>query len=57
MLKVLGEDDLSLKEAADALKISIHTANQHVAAARKAFGTTTTWGAVYRAAKARLIDL
>ena len=57
ILAALGKGDLTLNEAADKLDISIHTANQHVAAARRAFCAKTTTGAVYQAAKAGLIDL
>lgn len=55
LLAALAKEDLTLNEAADKLCISIHTANQHVAAARKAFGVSTTCGAVYQAIKQRLI--
>ena len=57
LLKALGRSDLTLNEAAAKLGISIHTANQHIAAARRAFCANTTTGAVYQAAKAGLIDV
>ena len=56
ILTVLAKDDLTLAEAAEQLSISIHTANQHVAAARQAFDARTTSGAIYRAIKEGLID-
>ena len=55
LLMKLGPGDLTLNDAADELGISIHTANQHVAAARHAFEANTTAGAVFRATKAKLI--
>ena len=57
LLTVMAKDDLTLNEAANRLCISIHTANQHIAAARKAFGAHTTTGAVCKAANAGLIIL
>jgi DNA-binding CsgD family transcriptional regulator len=57
LLAVMAEDDLTLTEAADQLCISIHTANQHVAAARRAFGAATTTGAVYAAMQHGLIEV
>lgn len=49
LLTVLATEDLTLNEAADKLCMSIHTANQHIAAARQAFGVRTTFGAIHKA--------
>ena len=56
LLAVVAEDDLSLDEAADKLCISIYTANQHIAAARRVFGVATTTGAIYAAMQQGLIE-
>lgn len=48
-LEAVATRDVTLAEAANMLSISLHTANQHIAAARKAFGARTTCGAVHRA--------
>ena len=56
LLAAVAEDDLSLEEAADKLCISIHTANQHIAAARRVFGAATTHGAIYAAMQQGLIE-
>ena len=56
LLAVVAEDDLSLEEAADKLCISIYTANQHIAAARRVFGAATTHGAIYAAMQQGLIE-
>ena len=56
LLAVVAEDDLSLEEAAGKLCISIHTANQHIAAARRVFGVATTTGAIYAAMQQGLIE-
>ena len=57
LLTTLARDDLTLNEAAEKMCISIHTANQHIAAARSAFGASTNTGAVYRALRSGLIKL
>jgi DNA-binding CsgD family transcriptional regulator len=49
LLDQLATKDLSLNEAAAVLGISISTANQHIASAKKAFGTNTTHGTVVAA--------
>ena len=56
LLKTLAGEDMDLSNAADKLCISIHTANHHIAAAKKALGTKTTAGTVYRALKFGLMD-
>jgi DNA-binding CsgD family transcriptional regulator len=48
--------DLTLNEAAEVLHMSISTANQHVAAAKKALGAYTTHGAILAAIQQGLID-
>ena len=55
LLTALARDDLTLNEAAEKMGISIHTANQHVATARRAFGAKTNTGAIYRAFKTGLL--
>jgi hypothetical protein len=55
LLAVLKKD-LTLNEAAEVLNISISTANQQIAAAKKALGTHTTHGTVIAAIKEGLID-
>ena len=55
LLAVL-QKDLTLNEAAEVLGISISTANQHIAAAKKAFGTHTTHGTIIAALNEGLLD-
>lgn len=55
LLSVL-QKDLTLNEAAEVLGISISTANQHIAAAKKAFGTHTTHGTIIAALNEGLLD-
>ena len=57
LLAAVAEDDLTLEEAADKLCISIHTANQQIAAARRVFGAATTHGAIYAAMQQGLIEV
>lgn len=57
LLTEIAREDLTLAEAANRLSISLHTANQHMAAARKAVGARTTTGAIANALRARLIEL
>ena len=57
LLDVLARKDLTLNEAAAVLNISISTANQMIAAAKKAFGVQTTIGAVVAAMRAGYIVL
>ena len=49
--------DLTLSEAAEILQISISTANQHIALAKKAFNTSTIHGALLCAIKEGLLEL
>ncbi len=55
VLTLLANEDLTLKQAADRLSISVDIAQRHVAAARKAFGVSTTNRAVYYALSKGLI--
>lgn len=55
LLTKLGPGDLTLNDAANELGISVHTANQHAASARRAFEAKTTTGAIHRAVRAKLI--
>lgn len=57
LLNTLAKDNVSLKEAADILCISIDTANKHIAAAKKALGANTQAAAVFRAVKEGLISI
>lgn len=57
LLDLLAKKELSLKEAAAVLGISISTANQMIASAKKAFGVHTTTGAVVAAIRAGYILL
>lgn len=56
LLLAIASENLSLKDAARMLCISESTANQHIAAAKKALGATTTASAVYKAIQCGLID-
>ena len=49
--------DLTLSEAAEILQISISTANQHIALAKKALNTSTIHGALLCAIKEGLLEL
>lgn len=49
--------DLSLNEAAEILEISISTANQHVALAKKVFKTTTIHGTILCAIREGLLEI
>lgn len=57
LLAAVAEEDLTLNEAADKMCISIHTANQHMALARRALGAATTPGAIYVAMQRGLIEV
>lgn len=56
LLVAIASENLSLKDAARMLCISDSTANQHIAAAKKALGAVTTASAVYKAVQCGLID-
>ncbi|TQV68001.1 hypothetical protein FKG94_24515 [Exilibacterium tricleocarpae] len=57
LLSALAREDLTLKEAADKLGISIDTANKHIAAAKRALGVNTQAAAIYGAIKEGLINV
>ncbi len=57
LLTVMAKKNLSLSQAAKRLRISIDTANKHMALAKKALGTNSQANAVYRAVKRGLIEL
>ncbi len=57
LLNILAKDNITLKEAAKKLFISLDTANKHIAAAKKALGANTQAAAVYRAMINGLIDI
>jgi hypothetical protein len=57
LLETLAQKGCTLNEAAEVLDIAISTANQHIAAAKKAFGVSTTQGAILAALKEKLIHL
>jgi hypothetical protein len=55
LLSTLANHNVTLNEAANMLHISISTANQQIAAAKKALGANTTAGAIVQALKLGLI--
>jgi DNA-binding NarL/FixJ family response regulator len=57
LLNVLANRNMTLNDAAETLHISISTANQHIAAAKKALGANTTASAIIQAIKLGLIKL
>ncbi len=57
LLNVLAKGNLTLKEAAVHLCISLDTANKHIANAKAVLGANTQASAVYRAVQHGLIDL
>ena len=57
LLSALARDDLTLKEAAEKLGISVDTANKHIAAAKRALGVNTQAAAIYGAIKEGLINV
>lgn len=56
LLNILAQEDLTLRQTANKLCISIHTADKHISAVKKALGAHTIHGAIYKAIKAGLID-
>ena len=56
LLNILAQNDLTLTQTADKLSISIHTADKHISAVKRALGASTIHGAIYKAIKAGLID-
>ena len=56
LLNMLAQEDLTLLQTADKLSISIHTADKHISAVKKALGASTIHGAIYKAIKVGLID-
>ena len=57
LLQVLAGSDITLAEAAERLHISVSTANQHIATAKRALGSRTTTHAIIAAARQGLIVL
>lgn len=57
LLQKLAKDNVTLQGAADALFISLDTANKHIAGVKAALGARTQATAVYRAIVAGLIEL
>lgn len=57
LLNVLANENCTLNEAAERVHISISTANQHVAAAKKALGANTIASAVVQAIRLGLITV
>ena len=55
LLERMGQHDRTLTQAAQDLGISLNTANQHIAKARRSFSCQTNAGAVYAAVKEGLI--
>ena len=55
VLERMGQHDRTLVQAAQDLGISLHTANQHIAKARRSFTCQTNAGAIYAAVKEGLI--
>ncbi len=57
LLQLLARHDLTLSQAAEQLHISVSTANQHVAAAKRALGVRTLTAAVVTAVRLGLVEL
>lgn len=55
LLRLIGNEDLTLTQAAEKMNISLKTANKHIANAREALGARTTQGAVAKAWKLGLL--
>ncbi len=55
LLELLATQNMTLYEAASHLNISVSTANQHVAAAKRALNARTTTAAVVEAVRRGLI--
>ena len=55
LLERMGQRDMTLTQAAQDMGISLNTANQHIAKARKSFFCQTNAGAIYAAVKEGLI--
>ena len=55
LLERMGQHDRTLVQAAQDLGISLNTANQHIAKARRSFTCQTNAGAIYAAVKQGLI--
>jgi len=56
LLNLLAEEDVTIYEAADILRISVHTANKYVAKIKSEFGVLTLPAAVLYAARQGLIS-
>ncbi len=56
VLNTLANSDMTVKQVASALSISIDTVNQHLITAKKALGTHTNIGAIKKAVLMGLID-
>lgn len=56
LLNTLAKDNITLKNAANQLGISLDTANKHIANIKHALGANTQAAAVYRAIKEGLIE-
>ena len=55
LLERMGQHDRTLVQAAQDMGISLNTANQHIAKARRSFFCQTNAGAIYTAVKEGLI--
>ena len=55
LLELMAQRDKTLAQAAQDLGISVNTANQHIATARRSFFCQTNAGAIYAAVKEGLI--
>lgn len=55
LLELLATGNVTLNEAAEQLHISVSTANQHIARAKRALRARTTTAAVVEAARRNLI--
>ena len=56
LLKVLVQQDLTLKQAAAYLRRSPHTLNKQIADIKRALGTRTMAGTIFQAIQLDLID-
>lgn len=55
LLRLIGNEDLTLTQAAEKMNVSLKTANKHIATARSVLGARTTQGAVVKAWKLGLL--
>lgn len=57
LLNVIAKQNITLKDAAKQLCISLDTANKHIAAAKSALGAKTLTSTIYKAVKEGIIEI